>query len=89
MCVAAYRYVVERFVVVPCRVDGLGVFFLYRNLISWLMRNLMVWAAVFLSRCSCPLVLMEMYLGCSCFSLHILLNHMAAFVFSNLSLVFL
>ena len=49
-------------------------FFLYKNLISWLIRNHMAWAVVFLSCCLCPLVLMEIYFGCSCFSLQILWN---------------
>ena len=36
-----------------------------------------------------PLILMLKYFGVSCLVLHNLLNQMAAFVFSNISLVFL
>jgi len=59
-------------------------FLQYRNLIYWLILNLMALIVVFLSCGFCPLILTLMYLGFSCLALHILLNHIAAFVFNSL-----
>jgi len=61
----------------------------YKNLISRLSLYLVAAILIFLLLMLFLLILMWMYLGISCLVLQILLCQMAAFVFSNFSLVFL
>ena len=63
-------------------------FLQYKNLISQFILCLVAAILVFLFCLLFPLILMLKYFGASCLVLHILLNQVVAFVFSNFTLVF-
>ena len=62
---------------------------MHKNLISWLSWKCVAARTVFLSCRLLPLILMDMYVGVSCFDLQVLLNQMVAVVLCSLHIRFL
>jgi hypothetical protein len=60
-----------------------------KNLISWLSRKCVAAHTVLLSCRLLPLILMDMYVGVSCFDLQVLLNQMVTAVLRSLRFRFL